>query len=229
MLRFAAAHGWIAPGVPRPATRVFLQNIGDLAEWSDENFKGQLQQASQDRTGDTPHYRVIATGGPGHKREYTAEVLLGERVGGTGRGKTKQAAEQAAARDALDKLSKTGRGGAAAAVGAARDAARTVASEPARVRRRVAEVAADRGATPRRRRGRSGARPADTPTTPAEASSPKRSRSLLSTLRHAAEALVGRQQAPPPAPEAAAPAPRRRRGRRGGRGRGGGSTPPVEQ
>ena len=91
----------------RAATKVFLQNIGDLAEWSDENFKGQLQQASQDRTGDTPHYRVIATGGPGHKREYTAEVLLGERVGGTGRGPTKQAAEQAAAHDALDKLSKT--------------------------------------------------------------------------------------------------------------------------
>ncbi len=38
----------------RAATKVFLQNIGDLAEWSDENFKGQLQQASQDRTGDTP-------------------------------------------------------------------------------------------------------------------------------------------------------------------------------
>jgi ribonuclease III len=215
----------------RAATKVFLQNIGDLAEWSDENFKGQLQQASQDRTGDTPHYRVIATGGPGHKREYTAEVLLGERVGGMGRGPTKQAAEQAAARDALDKLSKTGRGGAAAAVGAARDAARTVASEPARVRRRVAEVAADRGATPRRRRGRSGARPADAPVTIADTSAPRRSRSLLSTLRHAAEALVGRQQAAPtpPAPEAAAPAPRRRRGRRGGRGRGGGSTPTVEQ
>jgi ribonuclease-3 len=214
----------------RAATKVFLQNIGDLAEWSDENFKGQLQQASQDRTGDTPHYRVIATGGPGHKREYTAEVLLGDRVGGTGRGPTKQAAEQAAAHDALDKLSKPGRGGAAAAVGAARDAAKTVASEPARVRRRVAEVAADRGATPRRR-GRSGPRPADTPdaTAPVSVSTPKKSRSLLSALRHAAEALVGRQQAAAPEPEAAAPAPRRRRGRRGGRGRGGGSTPPVQE
>ena len=137
----------------RAATKVFLQNIGDLAEWSDENFKGQLQQASQDRTGDTPHYRVVATGGPGHKREYTAEVLLGERVGGTGRGPTKQAAEQAAARDALDKLSATGRGGAAAAVGAARDAAKTVASEPARVRRRGLDRhgARDAGVGPVRR------------------------------------------------------------------------------
>ena len=217
----------------RAATKVFLQNIGDLAEWSDENFKGQLQQASQDRTGDTPHYRVIATGGPGHKREYTAEVLLGERVGGTGRGPTKQAAEQAAAHDALDKLSKTSRGGAAAAVGAARDAARTrqrrrslraFAAASPRLPRIVAPrhaVAADarepRSATRRPRRRTT--------------STPKRSRSLLSALRHAAEALVGRQQAapPPPAPEPATPAPRRRRGRRGGRGRGGGSTPPVKE
>ncbi|HLW94115.1 MAG TPA: hypothetical protein VKS25_01935, partial [Solirubrobacteraceae bacterium] len=150
------------------------------------------------------------------------------RVGGTGRGPTKQAAEQAAAHDALDKLSKIARGGAAAAAGAARDAAKTVASEPARVRRRVAEVAADRGATPRRRRGRSGSKPVGATEATADVSSPKRSRSLLSALRHAAEALVGRQQAPPPEPPAAAPAPRRRRGRRGGRGRGGGSTPPVE-
>ena len=213
----------------RAATKVFLQNIGDLAEWSDENFKGQLQQASQDRTGDTPHYRVIATGGPGHKREYTAEVLLGERVGGTGRGPTKQAAEQAAAHDALDKLSKTSRGGAAAAVGAARDAAKTVASEPARVRRRVAEVAADRGATPRRRRGRSGARarpsrrPRRAGRVDAEAE-PEPAVRAASRRRGPGGTPAG--TAPPP-PEAAAPAPRRRRGRRGGRGRGGGSTPPV--
>jgi len=204
----------------RAATRVFLQNIGDLAEWSDENFKGQLQQASQDRTGDTPHYRVVATGGPGHKREYTAEVLLGDRVGGSGRGPTKQAAEQAAAHDALDKLSRISRGGAAAAVGAARDAAKTVASEPARIRRRVAEVAADRGATPRRRRGGGGGKTADPAA--AQTTDPARPRrSLLSALRHAAEALVGRQPAAPPPPEPEAPAPRRRRGRRGGRGRGG--------
>jgi ribonuclease-3 len=213
----------------RAATRVFLQNIGDLAEWSDENFKGQLQQMSQDRTGDTPHYRVVATGGPGHKREYTAEVLLGDRVGGSGRGPTKQAAEQAAAHDALDKLTRVGRGGAAAAAGAARDAAKTAASEPARVRRRVAEVAADRGATPRKRRSRSGSRPPD-PDAAATPDPGRPRRSLLSALRHAAETLVGRQIAPPPPPvETEAPSPKRRRGRRGGRGRGGGGTPPVAQ
>ena len=210
----------------RAATKVFLQNIGDLAEWSDENFKGQLQQASQDRTGDTPHYRVIATGGPGHKREYTAEVLLGERVGGTGRGPTKQAAEQAAAHDALDKLTKTGRGGAAAAVGAARDAAKTVASEPARVRRRVAEVAADRGATPRRRRGRSGASPPTCrpPRRPVGTEAQPEPALRAASRRRGAGRAPARRAA---ATRGGGTAPRRRRGRRGGRGRGGGSTPPV--
>jgi len=197
----------------RSATRVFLQNIGDLAEWSDENFKGQLQEVSQERTGDTPHYRVVTAGGPGHRREYTAEVLLGDGVAGSGSGKTKQAAEQAAARDALDRLATAGRGGAAAAAGAARAAARNAAAEPARVRRRVAEVAADRGASSAPRRG-------EPKTAPGDEGPERPKRGLLAALRAAAEALVGRQPAPPPEPEP--PARRRsRRGRRGGRGRGG--------
>jgi ribonuclease-3 len=207
----------------RAATRVFLQNIGDLAEWSDENFKGRLQEVSQARTGDAPHYRVVATGGPGHRREYTAEVLLAGKVTGSGRGGTKQAAEQSAAHDALERLASREKGVAATAAGAASDAQRDVATEPARVRRRVAEVAADRGATAahqsrRRRRGGGGAAvapPAQEPPTPGQR------RGLLSTLRSAAEALVGRRAAEPlPAPD---PPPRKRsrRGSRGGRGRGG--------
>ena len=190
----------------RAATRVFLQNIGDLAEWSDENFKGQLQQASQDRTGDTPHYRVVATGGPGHKREYTAEVLLGERVGGTGRGPTKQAAEQAAAHDALDKLTKIGPGRRRRrrGCGARRRqdgwrrsrpafAAGSPRSPPIGARRHAG--AASRGGA--RARGRASHR--------GRVPSRRPRRSLLSALRHAAEALVGRQPAPPPPTRAAGP------------------------
>jgi len=201
----------------RTATRVFLQNIGDLAEWGDENFKGRLQEVSQERSGDTPHYRVVATGGPGHRRDYTAEVLLGERVSGTGRGPTKQAAEQAAARQALDRLAGAGQGAAAVAAGAARKAARSVATEPARVRRRVAEVAADRGAT-----SHGGKRQAEPARADAAAAQPQTRarprRGLVAALRAAAEALVGRAPEPPPPPPE--PARRRRRGRRGGRGRG---------
>ena len=207
----------------RAATKVFLQNIGDLAEWSDENFKGRLQEAAQERTGDTPHYRVTALAGPGHARQYSADVLLGGAVVGTGRGRTKQAAEQAAAQAALPRVARTKRQApAAAAAGAARDAARAIAEEPARVRRRVAEVAADRGATAvqsggrsRRRRSKAGA----AAEVPAPAPPPRRG-GLIAALRSAAESLVGRFTPEPPPPEPP-PKKRTRRGHRGGRGRGG--------
>jgi ribonuclease-3 len=204
----------------RAAAKVFLQNIGDLEDWTDENHKGRLQEIAQERFGQTPRYRVVATGGPGHRREYTAEALVEEAVIGSGRGHTKQAAEQVAARDALDRLAADrGRGVAATAAGAARDAARSVSEEPARVRRRMAEVAADRGAASisgRRRRPAAGRTPEPQPT--AAADQPRTRRGLLWALRAAAEALVGRTAEPPPAPEPERPK-RRRRGRRGGRGR----------
>jgi ribonuclease III len=210
----------------RVATRVFIQNIGDLADWTDENHKGRLQEVSQERTGLPPVYRVVAEGGPGHRRSYSAEAVVGGAVVGKGRGPTKQAAQQAAARAALDGFSKIPANAAARAAGAAREAARGLAAEPARVRRRVAEVAADRGASSGARRDR---RPSPAASTPAEAPKPAR-RGLLAALRAAAEVIVGARH-DEPAPQAEPPPPERkrtRRGHRGGRGRGsrGGSETP---
>ncbi|MGH7749144.1 MAG: ribonuclease III, partial [Candidatus Dormibacteria bacterium] len=89
----------------RVATRVFLQNIGDLADWSDENHKGRLQEVAQEKLSSTPTYRVTAVGGPGHRRMYSADAVVAGEVYGTGTGTTKQAAEQAAARQAVQRLS----------------------------------------------------------------------------------------------------------------------------
>jgi len=238
----------------RVATRVFLQNIGDLADWTDENFKGKLQEVAQDRTGTTPIYRVAAGGGPGHKREYTADAVVGGEVVGTGRGGTKQAAEQAAARAALETLSKQpkrrvgSRATAARAGGAARQAARSTAGEPPRGRRRVAEVPADRSMADRQleRAHRDALPPLFAEQPPAEGPQ-RRRRGLLGAIRSAAEALVGRVGVPeptaaPPAPEVAevdagpqdqvggraqtprAGGPARRGGRGGGPAQRGGST-----
>ncbi|MGI8847945.1 MAG: ribonuclease III [Candidatus Dormibacteria bacterium] len=198
----------------RVATRVFLQNIGDLADWTDENHKGRLQELGQERFSVPPHYRVTTVGGPGHQREYHATATLEGRPYGEGRGPTKQAAEQAAAHAALECLQAVGaepKGTTSRAAGAARVAARGAAAEPARVRRRVTEVAADRGAGGR---GGRDVRSAETP-----AASAGR-RGILGTIRAAAEALVGRQRDPDP-PAEPEPKKRSRRGRRGGRGRGG--------
>ena len=197
----------------RVATRVFLQSIGDLSEWSDENHKGRLQEAAQLRLGATPAYRVTAVGGPGHHREYRAEAVVGGKVLGDGRGSTKQAAEQAAARLAMERLAAP-EGKRPAAARARRPSG--AAAEPARVRRRVAEVAADR---------RAASRPRPAPAA-ADAAEAPRSRGLLGALRAAAQVLVGHHvEAPPPpaatpAPRAEGSAPRRsHRGHRGGRGR----------
>jgi ribonuclease-3 len=204
----------------RVATRVFIQNIGDLADWTDENHKGRLQEVSQERTGMPPVYRVAAESGPGHRRAYSAEAVVGGQVVGTGRGSTKQAAQQAAARAALDGFSKIPANAAARAAGAARAAAQGASTEPARVRRRVAEVAADRGASAGSGRDR---RPAAAGATEPEAPRSPR-RGLLKALRAAADAIVGRRDDdPPPPPEPVVPERKRtRRGHRGGRGRGSG-------
>jgi ribonuclease-3 len=192
----------------RVATRVFIQNIGDLADWGDENFKGKLQEVAQERRGTTPTYRVVASTGPGHRRQYTAEAQLDGLVVGSGNGNTKQAAEQAAARDALNRLDEP-TAAASAAGAAAKDASERTASEPPRVRRRVAEVAAERRTRTRKR------------SVPAPAAAgneiPAGGRwGILRALKAAAESIVKR---PAEEPEPPPPPPARRRGRRGGRGR----------
>lgn len=78
------------------------QNI--LQERLDRNAKSLLQELSQGRLKVTPAYRLVATQGPDHAREFTVEAVLGEIVYGTGRGRNKQTAEQDAARNAIARL-----------------------------------------------------------------------------------------------------------------------------
>ena len=47
-------------------------------------------------------YKVIGESGPDHDKKFTVEVRLNSNVIGTGVGHTKKAAEQEAARQALD-------------------------------------------------------------------------------------------------------------------------------
>ncbi|HEX7733508.1 MAG TPA: ribonuclease III [Ktedonobacteraceae bacterium] len=63
--------------------------------------KSRFQELAQAHDGITPIYRLSNQEGPSHDREFTVEVLLGEQVAGTGQGRNKQTAEQAAASAAL--------------------------------------------------------------------------------------------------------------------------------
>lgn len=66
--------------------------------------KSQLQEITQSQKLGTPHYLVILTSGPDHARIYEVEVQVAGVIKGRGTGSSKSAAEQSAARDALDKL-----------------------------------------------------------------------------------------------------------------------------
>ncbi len=89
----------------RRAGRVFLSRIGDLSAWTDPNFKGRLQALAQERFGSPPQYRTTIAAGDPRTRQYRSQVFVeGQPQLGEGIGGTKQAAEQAAARAAIDLL-----------------------------------------------------------------------------------------------------------------------------
>lgn len=71
-----------------------------LAADTDRDAKSKLQEWSQAELGMTPRYRIAAEQGPDHLKTFEAEVLLGDQVLGRGTGRSKQTAEQAAARAA---------------------------------------------------------------------------------------------------------------------------------
>lgn len=64
--------------------------------------KSELQHRVQARWGVLPVYQVVAVEGPEHQPTFTVEVHAGDRISGRAMGRSKQAAEQAAAQRALD-------------------------------------------------------------------------------------------------------------------------------
>ncbi len=70
----------------------------------DRDPKSLLQEMSQGRFQVTPQYRLVETRGPDHAKEFTVEVVLKNQAYGRGTGRSKQIAEQEAARVALENL-----------------------------------------------------------------------------------------------------------------------------
>lgn len=70
----------------------------------DRDPKSTLQELSQGRLQVTPLYRLVETRGPDHAKEFTIEVVLKDQVYGRGTGRSKQIAEQEAARVAIETL-----------------------------------------------------------------------------------------------------------------------------
>lgn len=71
------------------------------------DFKSLFQEIIQQDNRISPVYRVIKSEGPDHAKTFWIEALVGDTQMGSGMGKSKQEAEQDAARDALEKHGKT--------------------------------------------------------------------------------------------------------------------------
>ena len=69
--------------------------------WQDA--KSVLQEKAQESEGVTPSYAVIRETGPDHGKHFIVGVYIKDTMVAEGSGKSKQEAEQSAAREALDK------------------------------------------------------------------------------------------------------------------------------
>ena len=76
-----------------------LDGILQSGSWRDP--KSHLQEVSQSVDGLTPQYRVIEEIGPDHEKEFTLGVYVGDKLMGSGKGPSKQYAQQRAAEAAL--------------------------------------------------------------------------------------------------------------------------------
>ena len=68
------------------------------------DFKTELQELVQRKSGSTLGYRLVGSTGPDHAKVFEAAVLLNGEAFSTGTGHSKKEAEQAAAGAALEKL-----------------------------------------------------------------------------------------------------------------------------
>jgi len=73
---------------------------------SNSDYKTLLQEMIQVRPGQTHVYDIINETGPDHDKTFTVEVKLNGNPFGTGKGKSKKSAEQAAAKAAIHNIVK---------------------------------------------------------------------------------------------------------------------------
>jgi ribonuclease-3 len=88
--------------IREPIVSAFADRI-EYAVQGHVDFKTELQEELA-RRGKTVSYSVLEVEGPPHNRTFTCAALIDEEQVGVGIGPSKKAAEQAAARQALEQL-----------------------------------------------------------------------------------------------------------------------------
>ena len=79
-----------------------LEEIIANQEYKDP--KSELQELTQEKVNVTPHYDVLDEKGPDHNKWFQVGVFINKKRIGIGEGKSKQRAEQEAAKAAIEKL-----------------------------------------------------------------------------------------------------------------------------
>ena|SRR3989344_4943482 len=80
-----------------------LNNLGEIIEKElYKDFKSKMQERSQEVFSITPTYQVIIEEGPDHNKKFRLGVYLGKLLVSEGEGKSKQEAEQKAAKAAYE-------------------------------------------------------------------------------------------------------------------------------
>ena len=69
------------------------------------DFKTTLQELTQARFGVTPEYKVVASRGPDHMKEFEVAVIIEDKEYARGSGKSKKIAQQESAKIAVELLS----------------------------------------------------------------------------------------------------------------------------
>jgi len=85
--------------------RLYATDVRDFRTQAGfRNYKADLQEMFQKKGKDLPVYRVVNEQGPDHDKTFQVAVYSGKTAIGQGAGKTKKDAEQASAKDALNRL-----------------------------------------------------------------------------------------------------------------------------
>jgi ribonuclease-3 len=84
--------------------RSFLQKFLYNRNFEAPDYKSEAQKQAQAKLKTSPKYKVISSFGPDHDKTFVVDIYLKDEIYGQGKGKSKQEAEQAAAKIALEKL-----------------------------------------------------------------------------------------------------------------------------
>ena len=88
-----AARPYVLSFIPKDITPKGAKNLHD--------YKTELQEVIQRNPEEKIVYQLVGESGPDHDKRFTVRVMLNSNIIGEGDGKSKKAAEQSAAREAL--------------------------------------------------------------------------------------------------------------------------------